>query len=76
MNNTEIIDNPFLELSQSAEAMTARELKLQAALERIYVHDLIMGSTGDFREGQLAALRAVSTIAWEALVDLSKESQS
>ena len=40
---------------------------LRTALERISRHRPILGSTGDYREGQLHALEAVKAIADEAL---------
>jgi len=41
--------------------------KLRAALQRITAHRPIMGSTGDYRQGQLDILKSVQTIATTAL---------
>jgi hypothetical protein len=41
--------------------------KLRAALQRITAHRPIMGSTGDYRQGQLDILGSVQTIATTAL---------
>jgi len=44
--------------------------RLREALEKIERHGPIMGSTGDYRQGQLDILEAVSTIAGLALVSV------
>jgi hypothetical protein len=69
MNDTETIDRLFLELSQFTNATTAKERGLRDALERIARHLPIMGSTGEYRQGQLDVLESVLEIAHTALME-------
>jgi len=53
-----------------------REAKLRAALEKIMRFGPIMGSTGDYREGQLHALEVCSECAKAALAELADKLRS
>ena len=54
-------------LLRELDDMTKQRDEMAEALKCIERHGVIMGSTGDYRQGQLDALKSVKVIASEAL---------
>jgi hypothetical protein len=54
-------------LTQERDALRAEVAALREALERVKRHGPIMGSRGDYRQGQLDVLESVARIAGQAL---------
>ena len=52
---------------EHAQNLERENIAMREALEKIERHGPIMGSTGDYRQGQLDILETVSTIAGLAL---------
>jgi len=70
----------FVKLAHTLERelASAREQRdtLAGALERVCRHGPIMGSTGDYRQGQLDVLESVARILNEALAAAKESSDS
>lgn len=84
MTTTPITDAAYLSM-QSAESkvdallacsekLERENIAMREALEKIQRHGPIMGSRGDYRQGQLDILETVSTIAGLSLVNAKGES--